>query len=211
VRKPPASPQARDTIATPHPLTEQLIDRLGAGSGDRVLDYASGSGRNTAALRDAGVTVVAIDDQRAACPTTLADVDEAFDAVLSTHGLLHGNVPAVATNLHWIADHLKMDGLLYATFGSSRDARFGKGTRIDASTFAPIDGDERGVPHTYFDERQVRSLLAVEFEVESLQERGVDEVVGSWAHRKRALRGAVHWFIVARKRYCAETAVVTAR
>jgi protein-L-isoaspartate O-methyltransferase len=199
VRKPPASPQARDTIAKPHPLAEQLIARLEASSGVRVLDYASGSGRNTAALRGVGLKVVAIDDERAASPAALADVDEAFDAVLSTHGLLHGDVAAIAATLHWIADHLKMDGLLYATFGSSRDARFGRGTRIGASTFAPIAGNERGVPHSCFDEPQLRALLAAEFDVESLQERDVDEVVGSWAHRKRALRGAVHWFIVARK------------
>ena len=84
--------------------------------------------------------------------------------------------------------------------GRQRDARFGRGTRIDDSTFAPTDGDERGVAHAYFDRERLLSILDRYFIVESLSEHCVDDVAGSWAHRERPLDGAAHWFAIARKR-----------
>ncbi len=91
-------------------------------------------------------------------------------------------------------------GLLYATFGSTRDTRFGQGKRIDDSTFAPTQGDERGVAHAYFDRERLLSILDRYFIVESLSEECVDDVAGTWAHRERPLDGAAHWFAIARKR-----------
>jgi hypothetical protein len=46
----------------------------------------------------------------------------------------------------------------------------------------------------------VLALLEPAFEVESIEERVVDAVVGAWAHPQRPLEGAAHWFAVARKR-----------
>jgi hypothetical protein len=196
VSKPPASPRARDTIATPHPLTKRLLERVRTG---RVLDFASGRGRNSAALSRAGLSVVAIDDATAESATPLSASDETFVAAISTHGLLHGSVAHVAAKLRAIAEHLESNGLLYATFGSSRDTRFGRGERIDEGTYAPTEGDERGVAHAFFDRARLERLLEERFAIEALEERGVDEVAGSWAHPQTPLSGAVHWFVVARK------------
>jgi hypothetical protein len=200
VPEPPDSPEAQDTIANPHPLAERLIERLGADARRRILDFASGSGRNERALRAAGFTVVAIEDAAAASKTPFAGVTGEFAAAISTHGLLHGTAATVAENLNSIAARLQHNGVVYATFGSSRDARFGMGNSIDESTFASTHGDERGIPHAFFDRTQLLGLLDRKFIVESLDERGVDEIAGGWAHRDRPLRGAVHWFVVARKR-----------
>jgi hypothetical protein len=200
VPEPPDSPEAKDTIAKPHPLAERLIERFGADARGRILDFASGSGRNERALRAAGFTLVAIDDATAASKTPFAGVTGEFAAAISTHGLLHGTAATVAENLNSIAARLQPNGALYATFGSLHDARFGTGDRIDASTFAPADGDERGIPHVFFDRTQLLGLLDRKFIVESLDERGVDGIAGAWAHRDRPLRGAVHWFVVAQKR-----------
>jgi len=200
VSNPPASPKARDTFAKPHPLTDRLIERLDAAANGRVLDFASGSGRNAQALRRAGFTVVAIDDVTAASKAPFSGVNGDFAAAISTHGLLHGTASCIAENLHSIARLLRQGGLLYASFGSSRDARFGAGERIDASTFALVDGDERGVAHAFFEREQLLALLERDFIVESLEERGVDAVAGAWAHRQQPLRGAAHWFAVGRKR-----------
>jgi hypothetical protein len=183
-----------------HPLAQRLIECLRGGRESRVLDFASGRGRNAAALRGAGVTVVEVDDASAALPESLTRMNERFSAVLSTHGLLHGTAAAIAARTHAIAALLEDGGLLFATFGSSRDARFGEGERIDHSTYAPVAGDERGVAHTFFSEAAVRALLDPHFAIESLTEHGVDEAAGSWAHQEKPLTGAVHWFVVARKR-----------
>jgi Methyltransferase domain len=181
-------------------LAERLIKRLQSRPKSRVLDFASGSGRNAEALRRAGFSVVAIADDLAASQAPLAGVTERFSAAISTHGLLHGTPSTIAARVRLIAELLYGEGLLYATFGSTRDARFGQGQRIDDWTFAPSQGDERGVAHAYFDRDRLRALLEPHFEVESLKEHSVDEVAGSWAHRERPLSGAAHWFAVARKR-----------
>jgi SAM-dependent methyltransferase len=180
-------------------LAAALIERLHAGAGMRVLDFASGSGRNTAALRAAGFTVVSVDDEAVAAAEALREIPDTFDAVISTHGLLHGTYDAIVACLAAIAERLRTSGLLYATFGSVRDARFGEGRRLGDWTFAPLDGDELDVPHTYFDRDRMTAMLAPYFEVESLEEVGVDEIAGRWAHSVQPLRGAAHWFAILRR------------
>jgi hypothetical protein len=187
-------------ISAPHPLAAALIERLQPRLGSCVLDFGAGSGRNGEALRRGGFRVATIGDDAAMSETPLASVRGPFDAVISTHGFLHGNRAAVAARVHAVAGVLARGGLFYATFGSTRDARFGAGRRIDDSTFALLDGDERGIAHVYFDRELLRALLTPHFEIESLREQGVDEVAGSWAHRRRPLEGAVHWFAIARRR-----------
>lgn len=187
-------------VISPHPLAAALIERLHACSGVRVLDFASGSGRNTAALRAAGFSVVTVDDAGAAEVKALQEMSDQFDAVVSTHGLLHGMPGAIASRLQAIAQCLCSSGLLYASFGSTRDARFGEGRRLGDWAFAPLDGDERDVAHTYYDRDRLGAMLAQYFEIESLDETGVDEVAGRWAHATKPLHGAVHWFTIARKR-----------
>jgi SAM-dependent methyltransferase len=202
---PPSSPPDGGTLSfvrQPHPLALRLIARLQRhGSRHaRVVDFAAGSGRNGDALRDAGVEVVAIGDDVAADDSTLHLGDVSFDAVISTHGLLHGTADSIARRLERIAGWLVPGGLLFATFGSTRDARFGKGRCIGVSTYAPLDGDERGVAHTYFTRAQLEQLLASRYEIESLEERAVDAVAGRWAHKEAPLSKAVHWFLEARSR-----------
>ncbi len=181
-------------------MAERLIERLHSAPGSRVLDFATGSGRNARAMRRAGLRVVAMADDAAASPAPLLQATQRFAGVLSTHGLLHGTPSAIAGRVREIAHCLPPGGLLYATFGSIRDARFGQGKRIDDATFVPTEGDERGVAHAYFDRERVLAILDPFFVVESLREHCVDDVAGSWAHQERALDGAAHWFAIARKR-----------
>lgn len=187
-------------VSGPHPLAERLIKRLQPKPQSRILDFGAGSGRNGDALRGTGFTVVTIADADAASRAPLAGITDRFSAAISTHGLLHGRRSTIDANLSSIATLLDDGGLLYATFGSTRDARFGRGLRLDAWTYAPIDGDERGVAHTYFDLERLRALLESHLEVESLDEHGVDDVAGRWAHGRTPLDGAVHWFAIGRKR-----------
>jgi len=187
-------------MVAPHPLAERLIERLQDKPKGFVLDFASGSGRNGEALRRAGFTVVTVPDRAAADAAALTSLRQRFAAVVSSHGLLHGDLASIRDRVRAIANALEDDGLLYATFGSTQDARFGRGVRVTDATFAPADGDERGIAHTYFDREGLLALLEPEFEAESLDQQRVDDVAGRWAHPTRPLAGAVHWFAVARKR-----------
>jgi|SRR5580698_1548316 hypothetical protein len=194
--QPPASPEDGKPFRPPHPLALALIQRLPKGA--HVLDFASGSGRNSAALEKAALHAVRINDATATTKTPFASIAGPFAAAISTHGLLHGTTEIIAANLHAISELLAPSGVLYATFGSVHDARFGAGTRLDPETYAPADGDEAGVPHTFFTRETLTALLEPRFAIESLEEVSVDEIAGNWAHRGRPLAGAVHWFVVAR-------------
>lgn len=176
----------------PHPLAAALIERLRSTPRASVLEIGSGRGRNRAVLLRCGFEVHSADEPP-------ANAAGSFDAALSTHVLLHGTRDRIAAVVAAIAADLKADAPLYATFGSRRDARFGKGSRLASNTYAPGAGDEAGVAHTYFDEADLRELLEPYFVIESIEEHQVDEIVGRWAHAAQP-RGSVHFFLVARNR-----------
>ena len=162
-------------------------------AGATVLELGSGRGRNTRALRAAGLHVIEIADVRVA---HFAAEPQSADAALSTHGLLHGSEAEIARAVHEIARALHAGNPLFATFASTNDARFGRGTEIGPHTFAPDSGDEKGVAHSYYDEARLRALLEPIFTIESLVETSADETVGRWAHTQTP-SGTVHWFVKA--------------
>ncbi|HTU71227.1 MAG TPA: hypothetical protein VMF11_13030 [Candidatus Baltobacteraceae bacterium] len=181
----PDSPQGPHR--PPHPLALALIGRLEGRSGACVLEIGSGAGRNTRALEGAGFRVCSL------------PVERPCAAALSTHALLHGTPSVLAFVLGEIADGLEPGAPLFGTFGSIRDARYGTGAAQEPHVYAPADGDEAGVAHVYFDEARLRRLLAPRFTIESMREVGVDDIAGRWAHPTAPLRGAVHWFVTARR------------
>jgi SAM-dependent methyltransferase len=189
-----SSPDA-ENLRRPHPLAIALIERLGAGTGARVLEIACGRGRNTAALSAAGLEVQAIADEE----THRFKAVGTFDAVLSTHGFLHGTPAEIEALIAKTAAALRAGAPLYAAFASTRDARYATGTRVADDTFAPCSGEETGVPHRYFSEAALRATLGSYFEIASLAEHGVDHIVGRWAHAEQP-SGSVHFFVIARKR-----------
>uniref|UniRef100_E6Q4Y4 Methyltransferase type 11 n=1 Tax=mine drainage metagenome TaxID=410659 RepID=E6Q4Y4_9ZZZZ len=174
-----------------HPLARQLIARLPRAA--RVLEIGHGSGRNHRALEAAGLEVLHFD-------AVLTPTERAA-AALSTHALLHGSPAEIAALLAQIACGLVGGAPFFATFGSTRDARFGEGTQLGPATFAPTDGDERGIAHSYYDEAGLRSALDERFAIEELREVEVDAIAGGWAHASAPLRGAVHWFVVGHRRF----------
>jgi len=181
-----------------------------------VLEVGTGSARNLAALVRADMEVISLDDDaervsrlkhgrpefrsRLLCAayTQLPKTAGGYDAILSTHALLHGEVSRIRAVLAEMRRVLGVKGRAYFTLGSSQDPRFGEGRQIGEATFAPISGDEQDVPHSYFDEAGIRSLLG-RFVIEQLFEHPVDDIAGKWAHQNSALSGAVHWFVTVRK------------
>ena len=177
----------------PHPLARLLLEQTAPGSS--ILEIGAGSGRNLAALI-ATMKVIAIDDSDVSYDR-LPFAEQSFDAVLSTHGLLHGTLPDIEATLREIRRVGRPNALVFATFASQRDARFGKGVRAGPQSFALTDGDEAGVTHSYFSEAELRALLR-DFTIERLEEVDVDRIAGAWAHMQTPLHGAVHWFAMLR-------------
>lgn len=155
-----------------------------------------GRGRNSRALRDAGVRVVAIPDETPY--TQLAAAPRSFIGALSTHAYLHGTSAKIRLGIAELARVLAPGAPAFLTFGSIRDVRYGYGDALDEHTFAPGEGPEQGVPHAYFDRDAILQVLRP-FEVVSAEEIEVDEIIGTWAHLEAEPPGKVHWFIEARK------------
>lgn len=178
-----------------HPLASRLatIYRERSLTGP-ILEIAAGRGRNTRALLDLGLQVVSTRDDEPI--TQLPGGRNSYAAALSTHGYLHGTTPKLRAGLAELRRVLRAGAPIAITLGSIGDARFGFGTALDDNTFAPGDGDEAGIPHAYFDRDGVRELLRGLFTLESLEEVGVDAIVGRWAHTSEM--GMRHWFVLAR-------------
>jgi hypothetical protein len=197
----------------PHPLA---LDVTGAiPPGGRVLVVGIGSGRNLPPLLAAGLHVDAVEADAARAADAAArwsgkgvrvararygsgpiPFASGFDGALATHALLHGDPASIGAALAAVRDRLKPGAPFYFTLGSTRDPRFGAGTRIDAATWAPNDGDEAGVPHAYFDEPAARALLRG-WTLDSLEERDAAATAGAWAHPGG--HAGAHWFVRARR------------
>lgn len=154
-----------------------------------MLEVGTGSGRNTRALLAAGFEVASLDAEGPVCA-----------AALSSHALLHGTRAQWSALLARIARALEPGAPLYATFGSVNDARYAVGAEIEPRVYAPLEGDEIGVPHIFFTESELREALAAAWEIVAIEERVVDEIAGAWAHERAPLRDARHWFVIARTR-----------
>lgn len=172
-------------------LYERVADRDGS-----VIVVGDGRGRNSHALRDAGLHVVAIPDET---PYTQLDVaSRSFIGALSTHAYLHGTSAKIRSGLAELARVLAAGATAFLTFGSIRDVRYGFGDPLDEHTFAPGDGPEKGVPHAYFDRDAIIEILRP-MAIVSAEEVHVDDIIGKWAHLQDEPPGKVHWFVEVRK------------
>jgi len=160
-----------------------------------IVEIAAGSGRNTRYFVELGIPIVSTRDEESY--TQLPGGRNVYAAAISTHGYLHGTVAKLRLGFAELRRVLRPGAPIVITLGSIEDARFGLGVPLEATTFAPGDGDEAGIPHAYFDRAGVIELLAPAFTVESLHETNVDQIVGRWAHEAPA--GMWHWFVVARR------------
>ena len=191
----------RPIIATPspqgaHPLATDLAELYRRrGLSGPVIEIALGSGRNTRYFVDAGIPIVSTRDEDNF--TQLPGGRNLYGAALSTHGYLHGTVPKLRAGFAELRRVLRPGAPIFVTLASIADARFGLGMRVDDTTFAPGDGAEAGIPHTYFDRAGVQELLAPSFVIDELEEKQVDDIVGRWAHAEPT--AMCHWFVRARR------------
>jgi hypothetical protein len=204
---------AKPPEPSPHPLALALIESLAAHPAPRIVLLGYGSGRNAPPLlqrQEATITIVEADtarrttaaerfagNARVSVYASIAESHGAYDAVLSTHALLHGTPATVRATIEALTHHLTPNAPLHITLGSKRDPRFGTGQKIAPDSYAPETGSETGVPHAYFDEPGIRNLLH-SFTIEALEEASATESAGTWAHTESESATLRHWFIKAR-------------
>ncbi len=207
-------PRPSEPPVVAHPLAHLLVTKL-AGCGGRARIVGIGSGRNLAPFLAAGigVDVLESDPERAdairarygaAVPVVRAAYDEtpaagergAYAGVLATHALLHGTSRTHAAAIAGVRASLAADGILCATFGSTRDPRASRGERLDRMTTVERDGPEANVPHVFHDRATLGAALR-DFTIVDAYEASAAESAGRWAHDARDAETIVHWFVTA--------------
>ena len=84
-------------------------------------------------------------------------------------------------------------GLLLATVASKNNYKYGVGKKIDNHTFLTDSGAEKGIPHAFFDEQDLKEIFKNEFNIMRLQEMS-GEIPEADRHLKK--EGTLdHWLI----------------
>lgn len=163
----------------PHEALPEMISLMKGRSFHRVLDLGCGSGRHLVPLARAGFSVFGFDNsphglflaqqdlvnEQLEVHLQLGDFcdplpykDRSFHAVLTVQVIHHAETETIGKVVAEIERILVPGGLLFLTVPGckSQATRF---RQIEERTFIPEDGPEKGVPHHYFDESELRELL----------------------------------------------------
>ncbi len=163
----------------PHSSMEEVVRCLLDIHGSRVIDLGCGTGRHVVLLAKRGFTVFGMDDSvealnlaaewlkpeglpghliRASMHASLPFPDASVDAVLAVQTIHHGRLATILETLREIRRVLRPGGRFFLTVPAQRD-QGSQFSEVEANTWIPLDGPEKGLPHHYFDPGEFRSVL----------------------------------------------------
>lgn len=171
--------QKGKVFSEPHEDMEEIISIFREAGKKRVLDLGCGSGRHTVLLSKEGFEVVASDVSRSglemtrkwlseegleatvkehSCYERFPFEDDSFDAVISTQVIHHNFHDKVRSCISEIERVLKPQGMVFITVSAEGDnkKRASRSEKVAPQTYAPLDGDEKGLPHFIYTEQQLR-------------------------------------------------------
>jgi len=169
---------------------------------ERILDLGCGNGRHLIQLLKEGFDVIGLDislsalllvkewaqeeklkskvinaDMRTAFPLG----DGVFDGVFSTQVIHHARIADIRRTIGEILRVLRTGGLTFITVS----ARVDKGIRhqsIEAGTYIPLSGSEKGLPHHIFNEEEIRVEFK-QFQIEDLSLRAGGKILAVLARK----------------------------
>lgn len=103
--------------------------------------------------------------------------DQYFDAIVSIRVLHHNTIVSVRKTVDEVHRVLRTGGYILATVAKApppRDWKEGYFAKAGHQTYVPLKGHEKGLPHHFFTERELRELLSG-FTIILLQEDASDE------------------------------------
>jgi len=187
----------------------------------RVLDAGYGAGRHIVYLHEQGFAVSGFDiapnaehHARAKLPQEVAAyvdlktfdmhdtpwpyADSSFEGVVAVNVIHHTIYDGFVATLDEIARVLVPRGLVLATIASKGNHKYGIGEKIDEYTFLTDSGAEKGIPHAFFDETDLRNMLADKYTIRELREVS-GEIPEADRHLKK--EGALdHWLLYLEKK-----------
>lgn len=157
---------------------QEVLDFLKVNNVKRVLDLGCGAGRCVIYLVQNGFEVFGIDiseegirkakerlkernltaDLRiGSIYNTLPYEDNFFDAVISIKTIYHGTIEDIRKTIKEIERVLKPGGLVFITAIRKKWRKpYPHYKEIAPRTYVPMEGEERGVPHYYFNKKLLR-------------------------------------------------------
>jgi ubiquinone/menaquinone biosynthesis C-methylase UbiE len=146
----------------------------------RIWDLCCGAGRNTIAVARSGHEVYAsdisakgieltrrwIEREGLEVKTSVTDMtvcpwnDDFFHGVVCWDSLPHNTIDNISKAVEEVRRSMVPNGLFMANVMSVKSmGHHGEGREIEPYTFVNDDGHEAGIPHHFFDENRLRSLL----------------------------------------------------
>lgn len=210
IRKFPESDVGKFVISLENLFTERPL---------RLWDNCCGAGRHTVTMAAHGHKLFASDNAPNAIALTrellaerqlsaelaLADMtvcpwpDLTFHGVLGWDALHHNTLHNIQKAVVEIHNRLIPGGLFMGTLKPTKADSFGSGQEIEPGTFIPSEGRESGIPHHYFDEKEVRELFS-DWEILSLAEQVVRYVVRAGNFMELNPFEYTKWKVLARRR-----------
>jgi SAM-dependent methyltransferase len=159
------------------PAFVRLLQEIG---GDTVLDLGCGTGRHVVYLAQQGLRVFGFDYALTGLRLTQAWLasenlqavlhqqnmydpfpypNNLFDGIISIQVIHHGRLEQIQKAAKELQRVLKPGGVLLVTVPFVSRSKF-PSEEIEASTFVPLDGYEKGLPHHIFSSEGLKSLFS---------------------------------------------------
>jgi ubiquinone/menaquinone biosynthesis C-methylase UbiE len=163
----------------PHWDFPRVIKQLKEIKAEKVLDLGSGTGRHVINLAQNGFHVYGLDNSKTGIHTTklwlkkeklTAELviqemsekfpweDSFFDAIVSVQVIHHADIATIKKIIAEMERVLKKDGLIFVTVPKLKNQAT-KYKEIEPDTHVPLDGLEKGLPHHYFNPRELNDFF----------------------------------------------------
>ena len=121
-----------------------------------------------------------------------------FEGVLAINVIHHTNYQGFLRIISEISRVLVPSGLFLATIASKNNHKFGKGPKIDDYAYLTDIGAEKGVPHAFFDEKDLIRIFGASYKIKELR-----LISGEIPEADKAMKkeGALdHWLVYVEKK-----------